>query len=141
LWKIQGFTCATCFDLNHGYYHFPLDEASQKFCGLTFPWGHYVHLHLLQGLVISSDIFQRHMTELFGHMEDVIVYTDNIILFTKHSFDHHVQHITLVLQILQQNKKLHVHIKKLFWKHNLCIILVILLQQKVLCLKIRRYCP
>jgi Reverse transcriptase (RNA-dependent DNA polymerase) len=113
LWKIQGFTYSTCFDLNRGYYHFPLDEASQKLCGLTLPWGHHVYLRLPQGLMISSDIFQCRMTELFGHMEDVIVYIDNIILFTKRSVDHHVQRITLILQILQQNN-LHVHIEKTF---------------------------
>jgi Reverse transcriptase (RNA-dependent DNA polymerase) len=100
-WKIQGFTYATCFDLNRGYYHFTFDEASQKLCGLTLPWGHYVYLRLPQGLMISSDIFQRCMTEIFRHMEDVIVYIDNIILFTKSSFDHPVQHITLIQQILQ----------------------------------------
>jgi hypothetical protein len=37
-------------------------------------------------------------------MEDVIVYIDNIILFTKRSFDYQVQRIyTLVLQLFQQN--------------------------------------
>jgi transposase InsO family protein len=113
LWKIQGFTFATCFDLNRGYYHFPLDEPSQKLCGLVLPWGHYVYCRLPQGLMISSDIFQRRMTQLFGHMEDIIVYIDNIILFTKQSFHHHVQRIAMVLQILSTNN-LHVHVEKTF---------------------------
>jgi hypothetical protein len=131
VWKIKGFTYATCFNLNQGYYHFPLDEASKKLCGLTLSWGHYVYLCLPQGLMISSDIFQPRMTELFGHMEDVIMHVDNIILFTKHSFYRHVQRIILILQLLQRNN-LHVHIEKNFLRHNLSIILVTDLQLKVL---------
>jgi len=30
IWRINGFTFATCLDLNRGYYHFVLDKESQK---------------------------------------------------------------------------------------------------------------
>ncbi len=113
LWKIQGFTFATCFDLNRGYYHFLLDEYSQRLCGIVLPWGHAVYKRLPQGLMVSSDIFQRRMVQLFGHMEDVLVYIDNIILFTKKSFEHHLSRITMILSILKQNN-LHVHVEQSF---------------------------
>jgi hypothetical protein len=113
LWKIQGFTYASCFDLNRGYYHFPLDEYFQRLCGLVLPWGHYVYKRLPQGLMVSSDIFQRRMVDLFGHMEDIIVYIDNIILFTKQSFHHHATRIKLIMEILSQHN-LHVHVEQTF---------------------------
>ena len=31
IWKVQGFTFATCLDLNRGYYHFELEGRIQKF--------------------------------------------------------------------------------------------------------------
>jgi hypothetical protein len=61
----------------------------------------------------SLDIFQGHMTNTFYDFEDVIVYTDHIILFTKLSFHHHLQQLALVLERLQ-SQNLHVHIEDTF---------------------------
>jgi len=33
VWRMDGFTYATCLDLNRGYYHFVLDEKGRKLCG------------------------------------------------------------------------------------------------------------
>jgi hypothetical protein len=49
----------------------------------------------------SSDILQGHMTKTFYDFEDVLVYIDNILLFTKSSFDHHLQRLALVLNRIQ----------------------------------------
>ena len=65
LWKIQGFTYATCLDLNRGYYHFELDKESKLLCGIVLPWGCYAYTQLPQGCMPSSDIFQEHMTIFF----------------------------------------------------------------------------
>eukprot|EP00957_Ditylum_brightwellii_P124966 9526300-Ditylum_brightwellii.AAC.1 len=63
--------------------------------------------------MVSSDIFQEHMDEVFEIFEDVLVYIDNIILYTKSTFDHHVKRIQAVLEVIRQNN-LHVHIEKTF---------------------------
>ncbi len=91
IFSMKGFTFATCLDLNRGYYHFMLDDASQLLCGIILPWGHYVYARLPQGCKPSSDIFQCHMAMIFGDFEDVVVFIDNILLFTKLSFEHHVK--------------------------------------------------
>jgi hypothetical protein len=57
LWKVQGFTYATCLDLNRGYYHFELDHSSKLLCGIILPWGRYVYNCLPQGCMPSSDVF------------------------------------------------------------------------------------
>eukprot|EP00957_Ditylum_brightwellii_P063117 4791236-Ditylum_brightwellii.AAC.1 len=38
VWKMQGFTYATCLDLNWGYYHFALDTFAQRLCAIVLPW-------------------------------------------------------------------------------------------------------
>ena len=43
VWKINGFTYATCLDLNRGYYHFVIDEESCKLCRIVLPWGAYAY--------------------------------------------------------------------------------------------------
>ena len=53
------------------------------------------------------------MTKIFYDFEDIIVYIDNIILFAKSSFKHHVQRLSSVLQRLQEHN-LHVHIEETF---------------------------
>eukprot|EP00957_Ditylum_brightwellii_P004634 352338-Ditylum_brightwellii.AAC.1 len=50
IWKMQGFPSAVCFDLNHGYYHFELDNFAQRLCTIILPWGQYQYKQLPQGL-------------------------------------------------------------------------------------------
>jgi hypothetical protein len=77
----------------------------------VLPWGQYVYTRLPQGCMSLSDIFQGHMTKIFYDFNDMIVYIDNIILFTKSSFAHHVTCLSAVLeQIRSQN--LHIHAKE-----------------------------
>jgi hypothetical protein len=117
LWKVQGFTYATCLDLNHGYYHFELDKQSKLLCGIILPWGRYVYARLPQGCMPSSDIFQCHMTKIFYDFEDIIVYIDNIILFTNTTFHHHLQRLALVHERIQ-SQNLHVHVEETFLATN-----------------------
>ena len=113
IWKMSGYTFATCLDLNRGYYHIVLDEESSKLCGIILPWGIYCYKRLPQGLMVSSDIFQRKMSSIFQNFDDIIVYIDNIILYTKSTFSHHVRRLGAVLEQLKQNN-LHVHVEQTF---------------------------
>ena len=103
LWKVNGFKFATCLDLNRGYYHFKLDKPSQRICTIVLPWGKYSYTRLPQGLMPSSDILQSFMSDIFHDFSDVLVYIDNILLFTKQDFDHHIERLHQVLIILQQH--------------------------------------
>ena len=112
IWKMNGFTFDTCLDLNHGYYHFVLDEKSRKLCGIILPWGRYTYRCMPQGLMPASDIFQSKMMHIFGPFEDVIVYVDNM-----GSFKHHVQRLGCVLELLCRNN-IHVHVVETFLAIN-----------------------
>ena len=113
IWKMNGFTFATCLDLNRGYYHFVLDSESQKLCSIVLPWGRYSYARLPQGLMVSSDIFQSKMQEIFGKFEDVICYIDNILIYTKGTFHEHISRLRDVLELLRVNN-LHVHVEGTF---------------------------
>lgn len=45
--------------------------------------------------------------------EDIIVFIDNILLFTKSAFEHHVNKLNMVLQVIQKNN-IHIHIERVY---------------------------
>jgi hypothetical protein len=57
------------------------------------------------------------MTKIFYDFEDVIVYIDNIILFTKATFHHHLQRLALVLERIQ-SQNLHIHVEETYLETN-----------------------
>jgi hypothetical protein len=63
--------------------------------------------------MLSSDIFQGHMSKIFYNFEDIIVYIDNIILFTKHTFEHHVKRLAQVLDRIR-SQNVHIHVEETF---------------------------
>mmetsp|Transcript_13570 Transcript_13570/g.16453 ORF Transcript_13570/g.16453 Transcript_13570/m.16453 type:complete len:698 (+) Transcript_13570:1112-3205(+) len=67
------------------------------------------------GLMISSDVFQARMSRIFEEVSllCLIVYLDNILLFTKGNFSDHLQKLEQVFIILDRNN-LHVHVEETF---------------------------
>src|SRR4051812_23792563 len=52
---------------------------------------------------ISTSVFQFKMNKIFHSSDDIFVYIDNILLFTKALFEHHLQHLNEVLKIIKAN--------------------------------------
>jgi hypothetical protein len=92
---------------------FELDHQSKLLCSIILPWGRYVYARLPQGCMPSSDIFQGYVTKIFYDFEDVIVYIDNIILFNKTTFHHHLQRLAFDLERIK-SQNLHVHVEETF---------------------------
>ena len=101
LLRLQGFTYATALDLNMGYYHIRLDDASKKLCTLIFPWGKYEMQCLPMGLCNSPDIFQEKMSELMYDLDFVRTYIDDLLIITNGSYEDHLDKVEQVLQRLQ----------------------------------------
>ena len=70
----------TKVDLRDGYWHVQLDEESSKLTTFQTCFGRYRWLRLPQGLSVSSEIFQRKVLELFGHLDGVVAIHDDIII-------------------------------------------------------------
>jgi hypothetical protein len=57
------------------------------------------------------------MVKTFHDFEDVIVYIDNIIVFTKSSFQHYLQRLDLVFDRIK-SKNLHIYVEEAFLAIN-----------------------
>jgi hypothetical protein len=64
-----------------------LDLFEGKLGSLPGPLGKYCYLRLPMGLSSAPDIYQEKMSTLFCHLEFVIVYLDDLIIFTNGTFE------------------------------------------------------
>ena len=48
-------------------------------------------------------MFQAVMNKIFGHLDDVLVYLDDILVISKNP-EEHAEHLQTVLQLLRTNK-------------------------------------
>jgi len=83
-------------------------------CTIVLLWGKYECQRLPMGLCNSPDIFQEKMGELMADLEFVRAYTDDLIILTKDTWEHHLDQLKIVLQRLQ-NAGLKIHAKKSFF--------------------------
>ena len=101
LQKLSGFKYATAIDLSMGYYHIPLDEASQELCTTILPWGKYRYLRLPMGIKNSPDIFQSIMIDLLGDLEYARTYIDDILIISNGTYEDHMAKLDEVLTRLE----------------------------------------
>ena len=65
--------------------------------------GHYEFLVLPFGLTNAPAAFQREMNRILGYLPFVVVYLDDILIFSK-SEEEHMSHLRQVLQILREQR-------------------------------------
>jgi RNase H-like domain found in reverse transcriptase/Reverse transcriptase (RNA-dependent DNA polymerase)/Integrase zinc binding domain/Chromo (CHRromatin Organisation MOdifier) domain len=89
-------------DMNKGYHQVELDEESRKLTAfITEEFGLWEYLRVPFGLKNAPSFFQRIMDELLARyrFDFVLAYLDDIVIFSK-TFDEHLQHIEVVLDVL-----------------------------------------
>ena len=97
-----------------GYYHIELSPDSKRLCTIVLPWGKYEYQKLPMGLSNSPDIFQEKMSTLFGDLEYVRTYIDDLLITTMSNWDDHLRHLDIVFHRLQE-AGLKVNAKKSFF--------------------------
>ena len=102
LQELEGFTFASAFDLNMGYYAIRLDPDASRICTIIFPWGKYSYKRLPMGIAGSPDIFQAKMSELMIALEYVRTYLDDLLIITKASLRDHLDKLRKVLTRLRE---------------------------------------
>ena len=97
---MEKFKYATAVDLRKGYYHILLNKATQKLCTTVLPWGKYSCERLPMGIATSPDIFQKAMNDVFGGIDYVIVYLDDILILSNedYTFDDHLAKLNEVFK-------------------------------------------
>ena len=89
-------------DMLKGYFQIPVSEQDKPKTAIITPFGTYIFNYTCFGLRNAGATFQRLMDNLFGSLSYVIVYIDDILIFSDTLRDH-IKHVKMVLSILSQN--------------------------------------
>ncbi|EFO89563.1 hypothetical protein CRE_22626 [Caenorhabditis remanei] len=96
--KVGGSNFFSSLDMANGYLQLRLDASSSYKCGFITENKVYAYTHLPFGLKSAASYFQRALrTVLSGLEEEVLVYIDDILVFSK-TFEQHVISLRKVLQ-------------------------------------------
>ena len=102
-----------------GYYHIHLNPSSTKLCTIVLPWNKYEYQRLSMGLCDSPDIFQETMSDLMQDLEYVRAYIDGLLIFTKGTYEDHLEKVNQVLHRLQKSALKVNASKSFFARHKL----------------------
>ena len=99
--QLQGAKMFSSIDLQSAYYQVRLPPEDMPKTALTTPLGLYEFKVLCGGLTSAPGTFQNVMNDVLRDVigKFVIVYLDDIVVFSKHQAEHH-KHLQIVLQLL-----------------------------------------
>lgn len=89
-------------DATQGFLQIKLDEESSKLCTFGTPFGRNRFLRLPYGLSSAPEVFQEKMSQMFGNIEGVNVYNDDIIVSGR-TLKEHNERLMQVLETAKQN--------------------------------------
>ena len=98
--QLNGAKYFSTFDLQAGYHHTPLDEASIPNTSFISLFGKYEHIKVPFGLTQAPAYFQELMTGILKDFNFAITYMDDIIIFSKIA-EEHLDHIKQVFEKLR----------------------------------------
>ena len=112
--QLKGAKFFSKIDLRSGYHQIRLDPDSVPLTAFRTRYGHFEFLVLPFGLTNAPASFMTLMNEIFREHLDVfvIVYLDDILIYSK-TWNEHLEHIKIVLEILRK--------EKLFGKVSKCL--------------------
>ncbi|GBM99013.1 hypothetical protein AVEN_131009-1, partial [Araneus ventricosus] len=77
--RLEGKKIFSVVDLKNGFWHVPLDEVSSEICTFNIPFGRKFN-KMPFGIACAPEIFQKRNQKLFGDIEGVEIYFDDIIV-------------------------------------------------------------
>ena len=85
-------------DFKKGYWHQKLDEASSFLTTFNTELGRFRYTIIPFGITVAGDVFQQKLDQCFGHIKDVIMIADDIMVVEKkqNHRDHDVALTTLL---------------------------------------------
>lgn len=86
--KLANKTIFTVLDLSSAFWHMELDEKSSRLTTFMTPFGRYKFNRVAYGLNCAPEMFQRKMIQIFGDLQGVLIYFDDIIIFAINEIEH-----------------------------------------------------
>jgi len=78
---LHGKRYFSVIDTAKGYWHVELDQESSLLCTFNTPFRRYRFKRLPFGIVVSQDIFQRKLDDIYKNISNVSGIADDIIVF------------------------------------------------------------
>lgn len=100
--RLHGAKFFSKLDLTSAYYHLELHPESRDITTFLTENGMYRFKRLMFGVNCAPEIFQKEMMRILGHIKNVIVYIDDILVFAESLEELH-KTVSEVLQILRNN--------------------------------------
>lgn len=86
----------TVLDMKDGYYQVAIDDASSDLCTFSTPFGRFQFVRLPFGISSAPEVFQKKNYEIFGDIDGVEVYFDDLIISGVDEVDHDKTLVVLV---------------------------------------------
>ena len=121
-------TVLMVLDCKKGYWHQELDEESSYLTTFNTEFGRYRYTVMPFGATVVGDVFQRKLDQCFGHLQNVIVIADDIMVVGKQP--NHRDHDTALTKLLNTARECNVcpNYNKLQYKQKLTSLVKCILQ-------------
>ena len=115
---IADSTVMTVLHCKKGYWHQEIDEASSYLTTFNMEFGRYQYTVMPFGTTVAGDVFQRKLDRCFGHLQNVIVIANDIMVIVKQpNHKDHDQALTALLNIARKCS-VHLNHEKLQYKQQ-----------------------
>ena len=101
-------TALTVLDCKKGYWHQELDEESSYLTTFNTEFSRYQYTVMSFGATVVGDVFHRKLDQCFGHLKNVIVIADDIMVVGKQP--NHRDHDMALTKLLNMASKCNVHL-------------------------------
>ena len=95
--QLSGAKFFSVVDAKKGYWHVPLDEASSYLTTFNTPFGRYRFTRLSFGLVVSQDVFQKHLDSSLEGLEGVTGIADDTFVYGATEEEHDANMVNLMI--------------------------------------------
>ena len=103
--QLSGAKFLSVVDAKKGYWHVPLDEASSYLTTFNTPFGRYRFTRIPFGLVVSQDVFQKHLDSSLEGLKGVTGIADDTFVYGATEEEHDANMVNLMIRSRERGIK------------------------------------